>query len=60
MKKSDERLMRLIPEERLAVAMDMTNASTMISAESIKEKNPGISEKELVEKLRARLSNRRR
>jgi len=60
MEKVDERLLRLSPEERLTVAMDMTNACTMISAESIREQNPEIGEKELVEKLRARLSKRRR
>jgi hypothetical protein len=50
-----KRLGRLKPEERVAIAMDMTDACVQICAEGIKAQRPGISEKELVEKLQERL-----
>jgi hypothetical protein len=46
---------RLKPEERVALAMDMTEAMVRVCAEGIKAQNPGITEKELMEKLRERL-----
>lgn len=39
----------------MAIAMDMTDACVQICAEGIKAQRPGISEKELVEKLQERL-----
>jgi hypothetical protein len=45
----------LKPEEKLAIAMDMTDACVRICAEGIKAQYPGISEEELLEKLRERL-----
>jgi hypothetical protein len=53
--KNAERLGRLKPEEKVAIAMDMTDACVRICAEGIKAQCPGISEKELLEKLRERL-----
>jgi len=46
---------RLKPEERVALAMDMTEAMVRVCAEGIKAQNPNITEKELMEKLRERL-----
>jgi len=46
---------RLKPEERVALAMDMTEAMVRVCAEGIRAENPGISDKELLEKLRERL-----
>jgi hypothetical protein len=62
MDKNWKRLGRLKPEEKLAIAMDMTDACVRICAEGIKAQHPGISEEELLEKLRERLewSKRRR
>ena len=42
------------PEEKVAIAIDMTDACIRICADGIKAQNPGISEEELVEKLRER------
>lgn len=50
-----KRLGRLKPEEKVAIAMDMTDACVRICAEGIKAQCPGISEEELLEKLRERL-----
>jgi hypothetical protein len=52
--KNAERLGRLKPEEKVAIAMDMTDACVRICAEGIKAQCPGISEEELLEKLRER------
>jgi hypothetical protein len=46
---------RLKPEERVVLAMDMTEAMVRVCAEGIKAQNPDITEKELMEKLRERL-----
>lgn len=46
---------RLKPEERVVLAMDMTEAMVRVCAEGIKLQNPDITEKELMEKLRERL-----
>jgi hypothetical protein len=53
--KNAERLGRLKPEEKMAIATDMTDACVRICAEGIKAQCPGISEEELLEKLRERL-----
>jgi hypothetical protein len=52
--KNAERLGRLKPEEKVAIAMDMTDACVRICAEGIKAQCPSISEEELLEKLRER------
>jgi len=54
MDENAERLGRLKPEEKVAIAMDMTDACVRICAEGIKAQCPGISEEELLEKLRER------
>ncbi len=56
MDKDWERLGRLPPEEKVAICMDMSDACIRFCAEGIKAQNPGISEKELLEKLRERLA----
>jgi hypothetical protein len=53
--KNAERLGRLKPNEKVALAIDMTDACIRICADGIRNQNPRISEKELVEKLRERL-----
>jgi hypothetical protein len=53
--KNVERLGRLKPEEKIAIAIDMTDACVRICADGIRTQNPDISEEELVEKLRKRL-----
>jgi hypothetical protein len=60
--KNWKRLGPLKPEEKLAIAIDMTDACVRICAEGIKAQYPGINEEELLEKLRERLewSKRRR
>lgn len=54
------RLGRLKPEEKLAICLDMTDACMRICAENIKAQNPGISEEELIAKLRERLEWQKR
>lgn len=49
------RLGRLKPEEKVNMALDMSDAVVRICAEGIKAQNPGITEKELIEKLRERI-----
>ena len=55
MDKNAERLGRLKPEEKVAIAMDMTDACVRICADGIRAQCPGISEEELIAKLRERL-----
>ncbi len=50
-----ERLGRLKPEEKVAIAIDMTDGCVLICAEGIRNQCPGISEEGLIEKLRERL-----
>ena len=50
-----ERLGRLKPSEKVAIAIDLTDACVRICADGIRAQYPGISEEELVEKLRERL-----
>lgn len=60
--KNWKRLGRLKPEEKLALAIEMTDACVSICAAGIKAQYPGISEEALLEKLRERVewSKRRR
>ena len=50
-----ERLGRLKPEEKVALCLDMTEACVQTCAAGIRASNPGITEEELIEKLRERL-----
>ena len=50
-----ERLGRLKPEEKVALCIDMTDACIQTCAAGIRAQNPGITEEELIEKLRERL-----
>lgn len=50
-----KRLGRLNPEVKVLIAMDMTEGCTRICAEGIRQQFPGISDEELLEKLRERL-----
>jgi hypothetical protein len=50
-----ERLGRLKPEQKLDICIDMTDACVCICADGIRAQYPGISEEELVAKLRERL-----
>ena len=45
---------RLKPEVKVSIAISMTNTYVQICAERIKAQYPGISEEELLEKLRER------
>ena len=54
MDENAERLGRLKPEEKVAIAMDMTDACVRICADGIRAQYPSISEEELIEKLRER------
>jgi hypothetical protein len=56
MDKNRDRLGRLKPEEKVNMAIDMTNAVVSICAEGIRAQNPDISEEELIEKLRERFA----
>ena len=51
---------RLPPERKVEIMMDMTSACVRISADGIRAQNPGISEAELLEKLRERVQWRKR
>jgi hypothetical protein len=50
-----ERLGRLKPEEKVLIAMDMTEGCVRICADGIKQQFPGISEEELLVKLQEKL-----
>jgi hypothetical protein len=50
-----ERLGRLKPEEKVAIAIDMTDGCVRVCADGIRTQCPGISEEELIVKLRERL-----
>lgn len=50
-----ERLGRLKPEEKVMIAIDMTDSCVQVCADGIRQQYPGISEQELIEKLRERL-----
>lgn len=55
MDSESERLGRLKPNEKVAVAIDLTDACVQVCAEGIRAKYPDISEEELLVKLRERL-----
>ncbi len=55
MDRNAERLGRLSPEEKVALAIDMTQACVSLSINGIKAENPEISKEELLLKLRERL-----
>jgi len=50
-----ERLGRLKPEEKVLIAIDMTDGCLRVCADGIRQQFPGISDTELLEKLRERL-----
>ena len=50
-----ERLGRLKPEEKVMIAVDMTDVCVQVCVEGIRQQYPGITEEELIEKLRERL-----
>ena len=55
MDKDTRRLGSLKPEEKVAIAIDMTDACVRICATGIRAQCPDITEAELNEKLRKRL-----
>jgi hypothetical protein len=55
MEKDRERLGRLKPEEKVALALDMTDGCVRVCAEGIRTQCPDLSEEELMAKLRIRL-----
>lgn len=55
MDREAERLGRLKPEEKVVIAMDMTDACVRVCAAGIRTQYPSISEEELLAKLRERL-----
>jgi hypothetical protein len=54
--KDARRLGKLKPEEKVAIAIDMTDACVRICATGIRAQCPGITEAELNVKLRKRLA----
>jgi len=50
------RLGRLKPEEKVRIAIDMTDAIVGVCAEGIRAQQPDISDEELVERLRERIA----
>jgi hypothetical protein len=50
-----ERLGRLPPSEKVAICIDMTETCVQTCAAGIRAQHPGISEEELIDKLRERL-----
>lgn len=50
-----KRLGWLKPEEKVTVAIDLTDACVRVCADGIRARCPGITEEELVAKLRERL-----
>jgi len=55
MEKNAKRLGFLKPEEKVALALDMTDGCVRVCAEGIRNQCPDISEEELLAKLRERL-----
>ena len=50
-----ERLGRLKPEEKVDLAIGMSDVCIRVCADGVRDQNPGISEEELVERVRERL-----
>jgi len=46
---------RLKPEERVNLAVGMSDVCVRVCADGVRDQNPGISEEELVERVRERL-----
>ena len=55
MEDDSDRLGHLKPEQKVLIAMDMTDGCTRVCADGIRQQFPDISEEELIEKLRERL-----
>jgi len=55
MKDYSDRLGHLKPEQKVLIAIDMTDGCLRVCADGIKQQFPGISDEELLEKLRERL-----
>jgi hypothetical protein len=56
MRKEDwERLGRLKPEDRVNLAVGMSDVCIRVCADGVRDQNPGISEEELIERVRERL-----
>ena len=51
---------KLSPEEKAVLAMDMTDAVTRICADGIRDRNPDITDEELIEEIRKRINRKRR
>jgi len=60
MNQGGERLGRLQPEEKVAIAIDMTDACVRVCASGIRDRSPDISDEELLSRLRERLEWSRR
>ena len=54
-KESWEQIGRLKPEERVNLAVGMSDVCVRICAEGVRNQNPGISEEKLIERVRERL-----
>ncbi|HUV34415.1 MAG TPA: hypothetical protein VMW22_05760 [Candidatus Desulfaltia sp.] len=50
----------LKPEEKVNITMDLTDAATRITAQGIRDQNPGITETQVMEELRRRIAQTRR
>ncbi len=50
----------LTPEEKVQMAVNMTDTVIQICAAGVKSQNPNISEKELIEKVRERMMDQKR
>ena len=50
-----ERLGHLKPEQKVSIAIDMTDGCMRVCADGIRQQFPGIGDAELLEKLRERL-----
>jgi len=46
---------RLKPEERVNLAIGMSDVCVRVCADGVRDQNPGISEEELIERVRERL-----
>ena len=56
----DERMSRLAPEAKVAIAIDMIDSSARISSSAIRDRNPDISDQDLLNKLRERVNHSKR
>jgi len=50
-----ERIGRLKPEERVNLAVGMSDVCVRVCADGVRDENPGISEEELIERVTERL-----